>query len=218
VKRATGETDLILHDPAQSKKAIGDTTSDAHSVVITRDRSGKVRRVFFAGGTYLRIGKDEWRSAPLKGVVTSVDPQKRTVTVRLEDGGKESATVDGRIAHFANELRQTAHPVLSSRRSGPMLTITTKDDLLIGRVPVKAVQGTTITSDVNLPLGPTYKGASVCGEDFTGWQAIQEAGGATVTLRAAAAGPQAGKDLWVVNVAPGDRFEVPAQFAKIMEK
>ncbi len=217
VKRASGETDLILHDPTQSKKQIGDMTSDAHSAVITRDSAGRVRRVFFAGGTYLKIGAEEWRSTPLKGVVESVDPQKRTVSVRLENGGGQSVAADGRIAHFSSDLRQTAHPVLSSRRDGSVLTLTTKDDLLIGRVPVKAVEGRKITSAVNLPLGPTYKGASICGEDFKGWQAVQEAAGATVTLHAPSPIPQSGKDLWIVNVAPGDRFEVPAQFAKTME-
>jgi hypothetical protein len=216
VKRGN-ESDLILQDPTQSKKQIGDVASDAHCAVITRDTTGKVRRVFFAGGTYLRVGKDEWRSAPIKGVVTSVDPEKRTVTVRLESAGESPAALEGRIAHFINDLRQTAHPVLSSKRESSVLTLTTKDDLLIGRVPVKAVQGKTITSDVNLPLGPTYKGASICAEDYTGWQAVQEAAGAAVTLRAPSTAAQVGKDLWVVNVSPGDRFEIPAHFAEIRE-
>ncbi|MES2461169.1 MAG: heparinase II/III family protein [Armatimonadota bacterium] len=217
VKRTGGETDLILHDPSQSKKSLGEITSDAHSAMITRDAAGKIRRIFFAGGSYLRVGKEEWRSAPLKGTVTAVDPQKRTVTVNLENADAAADAIDGRIAQFASDLRQTAHPVLSSRRDGSTLTLTTKDDLIIGRVPVKAVQGSKITSDVGLPLGATYKGTSVCREDFSAWQTVQEASGFSLTLLASAQSPVIGKDLWVINVAPGDRFEVPAQFAKTME-
>ena len=217
VKRTSGETDLILHDPTQSKKTLGDTASDAHSAVITRDASGKVRRIFFAGGTFLTIGKQTWRSAPLKGVVTAVDPQKRFVTVRLENDGKESADLDGRIVHFGNDLRQTAHPVLSSKRNGTLLTLTTKDDLFVGRIPVKVVKDKTITSAVNLPLAPTYTGTSLCGVNFAEWQTVQSADATTITLRAAPKNVSVGKDLWIVNIAPGDRFEVPSQFAKTME-
>ena len=217
VKRTGGETDLIMHDPAQSKKALGEITSDAHSAVITRDAGGKVRRVFFAGGTFLTIGGQTWRGATLTGTVAAVDPQKRTVTVRLDGDNKEPADIDGRIAHFTNALRQTTHPVLSSRRDGNLLTLTTKDDLLVGRLPVKSVSGNTITSAVNLPLAPTYIGASLCGVDFADGQTVQAADTTTVTLRAAHKSAAPGKDLWVVNIAPGDRFEIPAHFATTME-
>ena len=216
VTRTGGEIDLILHDPAQSKKMLGAIVTDAHSAVITRSAS-KILRIFFAGGSFLTIETQTWRAAALTGTVTDVDPQKRTVTVRLEGDGKESADLGGRIAHFSSDLRQTAHPILSSKRDGNILTLTTKDDLFVGRIPIKSVSGNTITSAVNLPLAPTYIGAGICGENFADWQTVQAADGTTVTLRAAPKNAPPGKDLWVVNIAPGDRFEIPAHFAKTME-
>ena len=217
VKRTNGETDLVVHDPTQSKKTLGEIASDAHSAVVTKDADGKVRRIFFAGGTFLTIGTQTWRAASLTGTVTAVDPQKRTITVRLENDAKESADLGERIVHFTNDLRQTAHPVLSSQRDGISLTLTTRDDLFVGRVPVKAVSGNTITSAVSLPLAPTYVGAAICGEDFTGWQTVQAADATTIILLATPKNIPVGKDLWIVNIAPGDRFEAPALFAATME-
>jgi hypothetical protein len=217
VKRANGETDLIIQDPTESKKQIGEITSDAHTAVVTKAPSGKIRRVFFAGGTYLKAGNQEWRTASTKGTVVSVDPQKRTVTVRLENSSGKAPVLEGRAVHFANALRQTVHPIQTAKQQGDLLTLTTKDDLLIGRIPIKSVQGNTVTSRVGLPLASTYKGASICGEDFTGWQTVQGADGTTLTLQNPIKAPQSAQDLWVVNIAPGDRFEVPAYFAKTME-
>jgi hypothetical protein len=216
VRRTDGATDLLLHDPSRSVKRWGDIATDAHAAVIIRDASGKVRRVFFSGGTFLRVGDEEWRASALNGVVAAVDPAKRTLTVRLDkpvDGGSLAVPHEGRIAHFTNALRQTAHPVRTAQRDGGTLTLTTADDLLVGRVPVTGIKDGEILSGVELPLAPTYRGASVCREDFSGWQTIQRAAGRAITLQEGATLPPVGKDLWVVNIAPGDRLTIPALFA-----
>lgn len=224
VRRAkNNETDLVLYDAQGSAKTLEGyrLTTDARAVVITLDAAGRnVRRVFFAGGTFLRVAGRTFTAPPaLAGTVVSVDPARRTIGVRLDaaaPGQPDTAALAGRVAHFVSDLRQTAHPLVSVRRqNSDTLILSTADDLLIGRARLSKVDAATLGTNTPLPLAPLYQGAAVS-PDFSHFARVRAVEGGTIRLVSPQQTPHsfhAGQDVWLVNVGPGDRLEIPALYS-----
>lgn len=220
VVREDGRTDWLIYDPEGTRKRFRRLAllTDARAALVTTGPSGDLERVFFAGGSFLNAGSKKYRASGLEGRVVEVDCTGRTIHVAPDAGSKyDPQSLAGRLAHFRNSLRRTAHPLVSARRSGGRLLLTTRDDLLVGRSRLKEARKESLLLDTPLPLGPVYTGAAVAGEKFDFFGRV--AGVEESTLRLASplrGGAQAaapGRDLWIVNVAPGDRLELPALFS-----
>lgn len=222
VSMAGGTTDIVLHNPGRSlvKWPAHDMETDAVTLVARLDTAGALERVWGAMGSYTRFGKHIIESAPMRtGDVTKVEPRECRIHVRMH--GAHDEPVDVPAVHFVNANRRTTHPVASCSTEGDELVITTRDDLLVGRAKVTAVEAEAIRTDTNFAFAPVYEGVYLSGAAFAGFHPLttvappgEEAG----TLHLAGPLPpghgiEEGEDVWLVNTAPGDKAEIPLCFA-----
>jgi hypothetical protein len=119
----------------------------------------------------------------------------------------------GRVVHFVNEQRRTAHPIVAATREGEDIILTTADDVLIGRAHLDEVTDESLMTQTALPLAPIYRGCMLADARFQPMARVAQIGNGKITL-AAPLGPQdrpaPGDDVWLINVGPGDTFELPA--------
>lgn len=232
VRRANGETDIVLHDEGNATKVLRardvprelaplshDLTTDARSAVVTFDAQGRATRVFFAAGTYLTTGGQR-HVAPASpvGSVVAVAPAQRTLRVRLDNApaSLKIESLAGRVVHFENEWRRTAHPIADARREGDELVLTIADDLRVGRVHLTALKHAALTTDTGLPLAPIYRGVALFDDGDKPLATVRgvEKGSIALTqplpTRHAL---QSGQNIWLVNIGPGDRLDVPPVYS-----
>jgi hypothetical protein len=148
------------------------------------------------------------------GQVVAVDPPANTLRIRLQAPAPDIDPKDliGRVVHFQNELRRTAHPIAAARRDGDELVLATGDDLLVGRARVTAVGAAELGADTALPLAPVYRGVALSDTDHRLFHAVRAVAGDKIQLvhPLPAGHPfRPGRDVWLVNVGPGDRLDVP---------
>ena len=87
-----------------------------------------------------------------------------------------------------------------------------RDDLLVGHLNVAAVTPTGLTTATGLAFAPVYAGTYLADAALNNVQAIQgvEKGVVNfITPNAQRALFEAGQDVWVLDVGPGDRVEIP---------
>lgn len=220
VKRLDGATDYVVYNPIGATLRIrtshGEIATDAQAAAVSCDKTGAVQRTFFAGGSQLTVNGKEHRADPAPaGKVVSVDPVQGTIRIQpdAECAQADIKPLAGGEGFFSNPHRHVAHRIAAAEASQGEWILTVADDLRIGRVPVKSVDGANIASAVPLNLAPIYIGASLCGPDFADFHAVASASGTTVTLAAPppnkGADMPVGKDSWVVSISPGDRLEMP---------
>ncbi len=209
-----GGIDVIVSDPTQSSKQLSSLETDARTAVITLDAIGNVERVFFSGGTFLKINDKSYTATPVQGTVTGVDAKTQTVSVTLPAGNTiDAATLAKQVAHFISPLRQTVHPIASATRAGNVLTLKTGDAVLVGRARLKTAEGTKLTTDTPLPFEETYPGTTLLNSAMEPLAAVQESKTGDITLAAAPGkAVSAGDDVWFSNVGVGDTVEFSAQF------
>ena len=215
VERA-GATDIVLSDPQATTKTLAQfgLETDAQSAVVTFDAAKVAQRVFFSGGTYLKVGAQTYKAAPLRAKVGAVDAMAQTVSVDLPANATfDVAALSGRTAHFSNDLGQTVHPIASATRAGNVLTLKTADAILVGRARADDVTGATVATSTVLPLASTYAGTTLLDSDFAPLARVRSAGIGAIAL---AAPPQKtvapSSDVWFSNVGAGDEVEFPALF------
>ena len=217
VEHKTGEKDLILYNPqhAPALSAELPVSTDADCAVVRFDARGEVMRVFYAGGSYLRIGGKDFAPGVLAGVdVVGVSPEKRQVRIRLsgERAGFDPDSLVGRVVHFRNRFRRTAHPVAKAEIDDGELVLTTRDDLLAGRAKVTGIDGATLQTSTAFQFAPVYRGTYAAVDGFASFFRVRtvEEGAIHLAQPLPEGHPfEIGKDAWLVNVGPGDRFEVP---------
>lgn len=220
VSRLDGLTDFIVYNPTGAAMRFdtghGELATDAQSAVVTLDKSGAAKRVFFAGGNTLTINGETRNADPAPtGKVTSVDPERGIIRIQPDP---ESARADIKALEsaegcFASPNRHAAHRIASAASEGGEWILTVADDLRIARVPVKAITGATIESAISLPLAPLYAGAHLTGGDYATYHSVAAASGSAITLAALlpkdGGGIAPGADSWIISIGPGDRLETP---------
>jgi hypothetical protein len=216
VLRSDGGSDLILYDPDRSSKTVqgGKISTDAQVAVVRRDRSGRLAGRFFVGGSFLTVGDDRLDASARTGRVVSVDAPKSQIRVRPDQRQAKPEDFVGRVVHFQNDLRRTEHTIASARRDGDEIILTASDDLLIGRARVDQVEPDALTTKTALPLAPIYRGATLASAAFEPLARVRAVRDGRITLAAPLAEqnrPKAGQEVWLVNLGPGDRFELPAR-------
>src|SRR5690606_33857437 len=132
--------DIVISDVEQTEKSIRSLglRTDATAASLTMDSQNRVKRVFFSEGSYLSWGDQTLTAQEMSGIVTEVDIDNRKVMVKL-DGTSASADLESlntEVMFFDNGSLSTAHPISNYTLADNMLTLTTTDDLLIGRVNV----------------------------------------------------------------------------------
>ncbi|MCL4217468.1 MAG: heparinase II/III family protein, partial [Candidatus Hydrogenedentes bacterium] len=190
-----------------------DIDTDAAFAVVTLNDGAEHGRVFFSGGTYLAVAGHRFEAQPVTGRVASVEPLARTIRVAL-DSSSQAAPIDpAAVAHFSNDRRRTAHRLAQAEVNGGELTLVTRDALLVGRARVSAVEAQALATPTGFMFAPVYAGAYAAPTDFTSFRCIETVSDGAIRLLEPLpedAGFSAGSDAWIVNVAPGDTFEMTA--------
>jgi hypothetical protein len=133
--------------------------------------------------------------------------------IRVKPDQPQADQFIGRVVHFRNDLRRTAHTVVSATREGDAIALTTSDDLLVGRARVDEVSDRTLTTKTALPLAPAYRGTMLVSAAFEPLARVATVSDGKITLATALSEqhrPSRGDDVWLVNVGVGDTFELPA--------
>nr|WP_295930543.1 heparinase II/III family protein [uncultured Dyadobacter sp.] len=209
-----GGRDVVMSDTTDARKVIPafGIETDAHAAVVGFDDKGVLERVFFSGGSYLKVRGRVFRATAIAGLVTAVDLKSRRLTVTVS--GKAPASIpDGTVAHFANVWRSTVHPVRSAKVNGSVLSFETEDDLLIGRAHTVRNTADSLVTDTNLPFAPLYTGATLLDRDFAPIAVLKAVEGSSLVpagkpLRI----PHTGEDVWIANLGVGDRVRINATF------
>jgi len=217
IERTNGKRDVVIYDPQGSEKELNgvDVKTDAREAVVTIGTSGKVERVFQAGGTYLSCKGQRFASPPMvQGRVVGVDRNKCQIRVRLEeDAAVEPRMLAGRVVHFVNELRRTAHPIASARMEGNDLVLTTRDDVTVGRAMIESADAQSVATTTPMPPLPICRGVSATNSQGQISCLIREVADGKILFDKPLSADQAfkrGEDLWLINVGTADRLEVPS--------
>ncbi|HTL30092.1 MAG TPA: hypothetical protein VL282_12760, partial [Tepidisphaeraceae bacterium] len=187
VHRVDGATDEIRYDP---QKQIA---------VVTSDGSNKQTRSWSAS-----------MPQPV-GHVASFDAQKNEVRIALDENAKVDAdALAGRVVHFRNDLRRTAHPIAEAKREGNELVLTTRDDLIVGRANITSVKDKTLTTDTALPL-PIYRGATLVSDSYQPLAIVEDikGNGGAIKTAGAVTSIKPGEKVWLLDVGQNDRVELP---------
>jgi oligo-alginate lyase len=191
VERPDGARDQIRYD-----------MNDARVSVVRHDAAGNETARFEAGGKKLaRMGD-----------VIATDAAKSRIRIRPESTAVTPEQFVGRIVHFQNDLRRTSHPIVSAAREGNDIVLTTADDLIVGRAHIDAVADDVLSTQTSLMLAPIYRGVTLASPTYEPLARVAEVANGKIRLATkidAAKRPAVGDDLWLINVGPGDRFELP---------
>jgi hypothetical protein len=215
VRRSDGGSNLIVYDPGQSRKTTkeGNLSTDARVAVVRRDRAGQVTGRFFAGGTYMAVGDDRLDGSARTGKIVSTDPASSQIRIRPDQPQASPEEFIGRVVHFQNDLRRTEHTITSAKRDGDEIVLTASDDLIVGRARIDEVSDDALTTRTALPLAAVYRGTTLAGPRFEPLARVSHVDQGKIVLATPVAKEHSvarGEDVWLVNVGPGDRFELPA--------
>lgn len=211
-----GSTDIILSSTDNTVKVLlpYHLETDAQHVVVTFDKNGKLQRVFFSVGSYLKIGEQKYTASPVSGVVTAVSPMQQTVNIQLDGNASlNAAGLANSIVYFSNAASRRAHPIASAKVTGNQLTLKTQDALLVGRVKITGAASDKFTTDTALPFSPTYDGTTLLNEQFQQVAALEDVKNGSLKI---AGKPQrslkANDSAWISDVGVGDRVEIKSLY------
>jgi hypothetical protein len=201
-----GAIDTIFYNPARKSIKYSNIETDAHVAVATPEK-----RVFFSGGSFLTAGQRRFTAEEVSTTVVSTDPEKSMIRTK-PTGNINVKERPCRVANFTNDLRQTSHPIASVFKDGDEAVFKTKDDLLIGRARIDAIEPAALTTSTVMPL-EIYRGCWLASSDFKFSHPVADAGGGRITLAKPLPADhplKPGQDVWLVNVGVGDKLSVPA--------
>jgi hypothetical protein len=203
---------LINTGPGVLRMANEDLHTDA-AMAIVRSVNGVVTRRWVTGGTYLNVGGSTTpQTAEFAGTVARVEPASGRVHIVCDAPPADLATLSGKVMHFHNDYRRTAHPILAAEAAEGGLVVTVGDDLLVGRVRIGELRPEGFTTATGMAFAPIYDGTYASDVSFSAFVPITGVKGGVVTYtapRADRAPFVSGEDAWIVNVGPRDRIEVP---------
>jgi hypothetical protein len=210
-----GGSDLIVYDPSASDKSIRQdgVSTDAQIAVVRRDASGRMTGRFFAGGRFLTVEGDRLTDSGATGAVVSVHPDQAQICIKPDRAGIKPDDFVGRVVHFSNELRRTSHTIAAAARDADEIVLTASDDLLVGRARVDQVRADVVTTRTAMLIAPAYRGVTLASSAFQPLARVVEVQNGSIKLETAIAerhAPAPGDDVWLINVGPGDRFELPS--------
>lgn len=192
-----------------------DLHTDA-GMAIVRFTQGAVTRRWFTGGTCLSIAGDNTTQTPrLEGTVIGVEPRTGRIHIAWDAPPADVTTLAGKIIHFQNDLRRTAHPILSAEPAADGIVVTVRDDLLVGRVRIGEIRPEGFTTATTLAFAPVYDGTYAADGSFGTFVPIMGVKRGVVTYtapRTDSAPFVPGDDAWIVDVGPGDRCEISTVF------
>jgi len=212
-----GFTDVILSSTDDTVKVLSryHLETDAHHVVVTFDKSGKLTRVFFSEGNYLKIGDQKFTASAVRGVVTAVSPDQQSVQIKLEQPAISAQSFANRVVYFSNSNGERAHPIADAQLKGNILTLKTQDALLVGRLKITGAGNQSFTTDTALPFSPTYNGTTLLNNQFAKVAGVKNVDSGNLQLDAQPTIPlKTGESAWLSDVGIGDHVEIRSLYFK----
>ena len=213
VALADGARDLVLINTGGGVLRLADV--DIHTdaaFAVVRYAGDAVAHRWFAGGTYLSVsGQRDGQAAAVTGTVVKVDPEANQVLVEADTSKLDPGALAGRVLHFENAIRRTAHPVTAVERTAEGFLVTLGDELRVGRIRVASIREDALTTATGLSFAPVYDGTYAADPAFGTFVPLREVkGGEAVFVepRTEPAPFEVGGDAWIVDVGPGDRVEM----------
>ncbi len=213
LESSAGSRDIVIVNTGSGKIRIADPAveTDAEFAVV-RFSGEEVARRWFTGGTQLIVGGDALQHAPqLTGEVIDVDSRTGSIHIHADTASIDLDSFTGRVVHFENDLRRTAHVIESVELADSGLVIAVRDDLRVGHVRIAEVQPEALLTRTGLAFASVYDGAYVSDSDFNFCIPLRsvEDGKLAFVAPVEQSNPFApDEDAWIVNVGPGDRAEV----------
>lgn len=214
-----GTRELILHGTAGALSVTlpgaDPVETDAEVAVITLDAANQPVRAFFTSGTYLRMGQLRLAASPFTGEISSVNPQKAMLGVRLDPAlpAPDPATFVGRTLRVENAQHRDAFTIRSARIEDGDLVLETRDDLRVGLARVATAGGSELTTKTPLYLSALYPGTMLTDRRFLPLGTVKAVKDGTITLTADASSRfpvKPGDDVWFIALGFGDRITIPA--------
>ncbi|MCL4694768.1 MAG: hypothetical protein KJ060_19925, partial [Candidatus Hydrogenedentes bacterium] len=205
--------DIVIVNSGSEKVRIADPAIETDAAfAIIRFSGEEITHRWFTGGTQLTVGSDALQHAPqLTGEVITVDPQDGLIHIHADAAKIDLDSFTGRVVHFENGLRRTAHVIESVEQTDSGLVITVRDDLRVGHVRIAEVLPEGLLTRTGLAFAAVYDGAYVSDSDFSVCVALRSVddGKLAFVTPVEQDNPFApGEDAWIVNVGRGDRAEV----------
>ncbi|QYM78684.1 heparinase II/III-family protein [Horticoccus luteus] len=215
-----GVRDLIVHSahgPVRVDSAgLPPLETDAEVAVVTLDAAQHPVRVFFAQGTYFRLGALQFSAAPLEGQIVSVNPATNTIGVRINSvAPPDLATLTGRVFAVKNAQHTDAFTIASARIDGRTLVLAIKEDLRVGLARVATATPDQLTTNTPLYLAAVYPGTMLTTRAFQPLGTVTRCQDGVLQLaapRPAHLPVNPGDDVWLLGVALGDRVTLPTVF------
>lgn len=210
-------TDVVIFDAEASKKVLNRydiSTDDVRAVATFKE--DKLTRLFFSEGTYFHTKEKKFKAEEIRGRVVSVDAKNSSFTVEAEkikmnDGEKLSH----RIAHFTNPYRTTVHPLEMIQLTSGVMNITTKDDLLTGRLVISGIEDQQLKTTTSMTFTDDYIGATLLDNAFQpiGTLKSMQSGVMTLEKSTAIESVKVGDVTWMCNIGSRDEFVIKPLFS-----
>ena len=199
--------------------------ADADVVVATYGRGGGFESLFFAGGPGVTADRTTLLAGPrAAGRVVGVDLTAGRVRIALDEtprpapansglrfGAADAKSLAGEIVRFSSAGGTTAYAVAAAELDGNILSLTLRDDLLVGRFQVASVEGATLRTRARLMFAPSYAGVAVLDSQLRPIGRVKSALEDRVDLDSPPPDGMAlaGRDVTLAGVGRGDRMEAP---------
>jgi hypothetical protein len=208
-------TDVILYDTTRSTKKLNrfKIETDATNAVVTLDAKGAPVRVFFSDGTYLKVGSKKYSASALKGVIEEIDVENRRLIVAVERGNVPQS--ESLVAHFANSIRETTHPIQVVSQGKKKLVLETKDDLLVGKLRIDKINPDgNLETRTSLSFQRQYDGVTLMNEDFAEVATVKSVSNGAIQLHNKSKKDVKVKDvLWLSNVGIGEQVHIKSSYS-----
>ena len=217
VARPGGRREVVVCNPDGGLLELANATikTDAVTAVVTLDSAGAAVRAFAISGTRLEVGGRTFEIPPAsEGTVVAVDAAACRATIALEtpEQAADFSALVGRVVHFVNPARRTAHRAMAVEVEGTQAVLTVADDLLVGRARITAVEDAALTTDTAFMFAPVYRGRYAADAGLTRLTPVSTVEAGRIGLVNALPedhGFRVGADAWIVDVGPGDRLTAP---------
>ncbi len=214
-----GVRELIVHSADGAVRvalpSADPVETDAEVAVVTIDADNRPVRVFFSGGTYLRMGALWLAAKPFTGEIGSVNPQKAMLGVRLDPRAPavDPAKLVGRTLCVENAFHRDAFTIRSARIEDGELLLETKDDLRVGLARIATAEPAQLTTKTPLYLSALYRGTMLTDRRFLPLGTVTACKDGAIALaapRPALFPVNPGDDVWFIALGFGDRVRIPA--------
>lgn len=220
VTKENGDNDLVIYDAvstSQKKFSFSghQVESDAKVIVLTFSEQAELKRVFFVGGSHVKVGDRLFSPTPeLSGKVAKVDVINSTVWIPVHELDIDPASLAGRVIRFTRAKGAVANTIVKAERDGDTFKCQLKEDLLIGLIPVESRSGKNISTDARIPFSQTYPGATVYQIDGKNIGKVASVGKNSILVENEILpnDVEPGKDIWIGSIGSEDKFEIMSMY------